>query len=199
MKILFFSGSPRKNGNIATIVNQIDNRLNDNYDTEVCYISDFIINGCQGCSHICQQNLTEPGCNQEDQVNILLDKIINADIIVYGSPLYGHSFPGQLKMFLDRHVALFKFIGGSDKSVDEMEIFSFIKGKPIVFIVSCQGPEENNTEIIQMQIDKFFESSLAKCIGKYIFPLCSPDVSVDTFSSDKIDLIVNDIKSHEIS
>ena len=41
---------------------------------------------------------------------------------------------------MDRHVALFKFVGGSDKAVDEMEIKSFIENRPVGLIVSCQGP-----------------------------------------------------------
>jgi len=95
---------------------------------------------------------------------------------------------------MDRHVSLFKFIGGSDKAFGEMEILSFIKDKSIGLIVSCQGPEEDNTELIKMQFDKFCESSLARCFGKYVFPWCSPDVINSNFSTDIIRNIVSDIE-----
>ena len=96
---------------------------------------------------------------------------------------------------MDRHVALFKFVGGSDKAVDEMEIKSFIENRPVGLIVSCQGPGENNTELVQMQFREFCESSLAFCLGTYIFPWCSPDVIGSQFSEDTLNQIVCDVEA----
>lgn len=193
MKVLFFSGSPRKNGNTAAIIEQVAEKVREHHIVEICYIADYQINGCKGCN-VCQRNLVATGCIQKDMAAMLLDKIIDADVVVYGTPLYGHSYSGQLKIFMDRHVALFKFVGGSENSVDEMEILSFIKDKPTALIVSCQGPMENNTELIQMQFKKFCESSLSHCFGTYIFPWCSPDVVCSHFSADIINRIVCDIE-----
>ena len=94
---------------------------------------------------------------------------------------------------MDRRVVLFKFEGGADKAVEEMEIQSFIAGKPVGLIVSCQGPEENNTELVKMQFDKFCESSLSRCFGKYVFPWCSPDVEEARLSQATLDIIVSDL------
>lgn len=113
--------------------------------------------------------MNEPGCVQHDDVEQILNKVMSADAVLYGTPLYGHSYSGQLKLLMDRHAALFKFVGGEDKAVDEMKIKSFIEKKPVGLIVSCQGPEENNTELVQMQFRKICESSLASCTGTYIF------------------------------
>ncbi len=192
MKVLFLCGSPRKKGNTANILNRIASRLTESYETEICYITDYHVNGCMGCN-ACQQVLDAPGCVQKDDMAGLLNKIISADAVIYATPLYGHSFSGQLKILMDRHVALFKFLSGHDKSVDEMEIFSFIKDKPVALVVSCQGPRENNTELVQMQFDKFCESSLSRCFGKYIFPWCSPEVSDTAFPSGEIERIAKDI------
>lgn len=141
------------------------------------------MNGCLGCNH-CQSVLDEPGCVQHDDVTRILNKVMAADVVLYGTPLYGHSYSGQLKLLMDRHVALFKFVGGEDKAVDEMEIKSFIEKKTVGLIVSCQGPEENNTELVQVQFRRFCESSLVSCVGTYIFPWCSPDVKGSQFSED---------------
>lgn len=101
-----------------------------------------------------------------------------------------------LKIFLDRHIPLFKFVSGKEKSVNEMEILSVIKDKPVGLIVSCQGPEEYNTERIKILFDKFCESSLAQCIGKYIFPFCSPDASQSDYDEKVIQQVLWDI--HQI-
>lgn len=192
MKILLLSGSPRKQGNTVRILRMIQKRLEDIAEAEICYLSDYNINGCLGCS-VCQNVMDKPGCVQKDDAHILLDKLIEADAILYGTPLYGHSYSGQLKVFMDRHVALFKFVAGADKAVDEMEIRSFIGGKPVGLVVSCQGPEEGNTELIKMQFDKFCESSLTTCFGKYVFPLCDPTTVRSDYSEDTIKEAVNDI------
>lgn len=141
--------------------------------------------------------MDKPGCVQQDDAHILLNKIISSDIVLYGTPLYGHSYTGQLKILMDRHVSLFKFVGGNDKSVEELEILSFIKDKPVGLAVSCQGPEEDNTELIKMQFDKFCAYSLARCFGKYVFPWCSPDVKDTDFSQAVLNQIIYDLEKQE--
>lgn len=192
-KILLLSGSPRKEGNTARILRMVQKRLEDITETEICYLADYNINGCLGCS-ACQKIMDKPGCAQKDEAYILLDKLIEADAVLYGTPLYGHSYSGQLKIFMDRHVAMFKFVAGADKAVDEMGIHSFIGGKPVGLLVSCQGPEKDNTELIKMQFDKFCESSLAVCFEKYVFPLCDPATVHSDYSEDTIKKAVDDIK-----
>lgn len=176
------------------IMQRVAEKLKANHHVEVCRIPDYQINGCLGCNH-CQSVLDKPGCVQKDDVTRLLEKVMGADVVLYGTPLYGHSYSGQLKLLMDRHVALFKFVGGLDKAVDEMEIKSLIQNKPMGLIVSCQGPKENNTELIQMQFRKFCESSLAFCLGTYIFPWCSPDMIDNQFSEDTLNQIVCDVKA----
>ena len=192
MKIISLLGSPKKQGNTAMILEKVSTKLKGMADFEIIHIADYKINGCLGCS-CCQQVLDKLGCIQKDDGEKLLHKLIDADIILYGTPLYGHSYSGQLKIFMDRHVALFKFVAGSDKSVNEMEIQSFIARKPVGLIVSCRGPEKYNTELIKAQFDKFCESSLTDCIGTYIFPWCDQTNKESNYSEKAIQKIVDDI------
>jgi hypothetical protein len=78
-----------------------------------------------------------------------------------------------------------------------MEIHSLINGKSVGLIVSCQGPEENNTELVKAQFDKFCESSLTCCLGKYVFPFCDPNLQQSDYSQDKIQQAVSDIQRVE--
>lgn len=192
MKVLFICGSPRKTGNTARIMKQTAAIIENRYETEICYINDYHFNGCIGCN-CCQQVLDQPGCTQNDDATLILERIINADVVLYGTPLYGHSYSGQLKLLLDRHVALFKFVDGADKAVEEMEIKSFIANKPVALIVLCQGPEENNAEIVKMQFDRFCDSALSRCFGKYIFPWCSPNTEESNLSRALIETLVHNI------
>lgn len=192
MKILAFMGSPRGNGNTARLLKRIQELAPKRCEVEILSLLDYEIRGCMGCTH-CQQDTEHFTCVQQDDVNRLLQKIREADAVLYGTPLYGHNYSGQMKIFLDRHTPLFKFVAGKDKAVDEMEILSAIENKPVGLLVSCQGPEEHNTELIQMLFDKFCESSLAKCVGKYVFPFCNPSAAESAYDEKTIQQVLADI------
>lgn len=192
--ILCFLGSPRLNGTTKALLDEIKLRLDSSINFEIINLVDYKINGCNGCN-LCQSNIQDFHCVQNDDGNMLLDKIVSADAIIYATPLYGHNYSGQMKMFLDRHVSLFKFVADLDKSVDEMQIVSFIENKPMILLVTCQGPEENNTELIQQLFDKFCQSSLSRPYGKYIFPFSGMVKLNDELYQNKIDKIISDLKS----
>lgn len=193
MKILAVMGSPRKNGNTARLLNLVRESMPKEDEMEIVTLVDYDIKGCIGCSR-CQTDTEHFACVQHDDANMLLKKIREADVVLYGTPLYGHNYSGQLKTFLDRHTPLFKFVAGKEKAVDEMEILSAIENKPVGLIVSCQGPEEYNTEIIKMLFDKFCESSLARCMGKYIFPLCSSQAGESVYDEKVMRRLLEDIQ-----
>lgn len=192
MKLLAFMGSPRKNGNTAELLNRIAKSAPENWDVEIIALADYTICGCTGCSH-CQMDTEHFSCVQQDDGNRILGKVMEADAVLYGTPLYGHNYSGQMKILLDRHTPLFKFVSGKEKAVDEMEILSAIEHKPVGLVVSCQGPEEYNTELIKLLFDKFCESSLAKCVGKYIFPFCGPNVEESQYREDTLHRVWKDI------
>lgn len=193
MKVLAFMGSPRANGNTARLLKDIQELAPKTAEVEIVSLFDYDIRGCTGCMH-CQQDTEHFTCVQQDDGNRLLQKIREADAVLYGTPLYGHNYSGQMKTFLDRHTPLFKFVDGKDKAVDEMEILSAIENKPVGLVVSCQGPEEYNTELIQMLFDKFCESSLAKCMGKYVFPFCNPDAARSAYDEKTMQRLFIDLQ-----
>ena len=192
MKLLAFMGSPRKNGNTAELLGLIEKAAPENWSVEIIDLTDYQIHGCTGCT-CCQQDTEHFTCVQRDDGNTLLKKVVEADAVLYGTPLYGHNYSGQMKILLDRHTPLFKFVSGQEKAVNEMEILSAIEKKPVGLVVSCQGPEEYNTELIKMLFDKFCESSLAECVGKYVFPFCGPEVKESRYGEDTLTQIWKDI------
>ena len=109
MLVLGLQGSPRKKGNTAKVLENIESLLGNRHEVERIDIISQDVRGCLGCTK-CQGSLNEPACAQKDDVPILLEKLLNADVIIYGTPLYGHSYSAQMKAFLDRHVAFFKII-----------------------------------------------------------------------------------------
>ena len=98
-KILMVSASPRKGGNSDTLLDAFGQGAADAGNTvEKIYCSDYQINYCQGCC-ACMETKK---CVQQDDMAGLLAKMIEADIIVLGTPVYFYCMCGQMKTFIDR-------------------------------------------------------------------------------------------------
>ncbi len=171
MNIVMISGSPRKAGNTNTVLEAFRKALAPRHDVYLYRLTDYTLHGCTGCS-ACQSTRETPGCVFDDDAGGLLEHLIAADVIFYGTPLYGHSYSGQLKLFMDRQVSLFKFIDGADQAVGDMTIHSLIAGKPTGLFVTCQGPESENTDLIKAQFDLFCQTALTHCVGPFVLPWC---------------------------
>ena len=72
-------------------------KINNN-KINIIDLKNIKLNFCKGCL-ACQ---TTKRCIQNDSMNSLLDEISNSDILVFSSPVYYYTVPGQLKTFLDR-------------------------------------------------------------------------------------------------
>jgi len=102
MKVLAINGSPRPNGNTATALRIALQELeSEGISTELVTIGQKVIRGCLACFR-CRE-LQEQRCAiGGDEVNALIPKMIEADGILLGSPVYYSGINGTLKSFLDR-------------------------------------------------------------------------------------------------
>ena len=103
MKILAISGSPRKNGNTVTILEEVLRGARDEKaDVELYSVSGKVIQPCDGCRS-CAATAT---CHVADDMQELYAKIVEADGIVFGTPIYFWGMTGQAKTIMDRTIAL---------------------------------------------------------------------------------------------
>ena len=99
MKILALSGSPRKNGNTDQYLNMVlEECAAAGAETELVRVFDLNIKGCYGCYGCVQAKQ----CVHQDDFQMVFDKIIEADVLVLGSPVYHGSISAELKAVLDR-------------------------------------------------------------------------------------------------
>jgi multimeric flavodoxin WrbA len=66
---------------------------------EKIFLRDKKINYCTGCG-ACQSNGGK--CVQKDDMAEVLDKMVNADVIVMATPVYFYTMNGQMKTVIDR-------------------------------------------------------------------------------------------------
>jgi multimeric flavodoxin WrbA len=113
MKIVGIGGSPRKNGNTDILLNEaISGTKRHDVNTEILYLRDFRISPCLGCF-----NCAEKGeCAIKDDMTFIKNKMIEADGIIFATPVYFWSMSGQMKVFLDRTISLrFPFLKLANK------------------------------------------------------------------------------------
>ena len=101
-KVLILSGSPRKDGNSDLLCNEfMKGAENAGNSVEKIRVSEKNIGYCRAC-YACKGTGT---CTIKDDMAEVLQKIIDADVIVLASPVYFYSIDAQLKALIDRTVA----------------------------------------------------------------------------------------------
>lgn len=125
--VLIISASPRKNGNSDILCDRfLDGAKVSGHNVEKIFISSKKINYCSGCG-VC--NSTHE-CVKNDDMADILDKMVNADVIVLATPVYFYSMNGQMKTFIDRTVSR----------------YTEISNKDFYFIMTAATPEKANLE-----------------------------------------------------
>ena len=107
MKVLVINGSPHVHGCTARALDEVIAALNaEGVETELMQIGSKKLSGCLACNY-CDKG---EGCVQKDIVNEAAEKLMKADGLLVGSPVYYASPNGTLISFLDR---LFYSLEGS--------------------------------------------------------------------------------------
>ena len=110
-KVLVLSASFRKHGNSDLLCDEfIKGAKEAGNEVEKIYLNDKHINFCKGCG-VC--NSTHK-CIQQDDMSEILDKMVNADVIVMATPIYFYAMNGQMKTLIDRTVPRYTEISNKD-------------------------------------------------------------------------------------
>lgn len=100
MKIVSLLGSPRTQGNSATIANRFtETAAKLGAETMTYELNRLAYQGCQGC-YACKRGLEE--CVIEDDLTQVLAAVREADCVVLASAVYFGQITAQLKGFVDR-------------------------------------------------------------------------------------------------
>ncbi len=98
-KVLIISASPRTGGNSDLLCDQFKKGAEEAGNTvEKVQLQKQKIGGCLAC-YGCRGTGV---CVQKDDMEELLDKMVEADVLVLATPVYFYSMDGQLKTMIDR-------------------------------------------------------------------------------------------------
>ena len=102
MKVVAFSGSARKDGNTAILVNAVFKELKKaGIKTELVQLAGKKIRGCIACMK-CFENQDKRCALKGDVINDCIEKMLEADGIILASPTYFTDVSAEMKALIDR-------------------------------------------------------------------------------------------------
>ena len=102
MKVVAFSASPRKNGNTEALTDEALRGAHEaGASVEKFRIQEMNIGYCIGCRRCKEVDFTKI-CAIEDDMNIVYNKMLEADAILITFPVYQWREPAQLAVLMDR-------------------------------------------------------------------------------------------------
>jgi len=106
MNILAICGAANKTRNTATMLKSaFDGAMSAPGATgEIVYLYDLNFRGCIGC-HSCKlrDESRFARCAMRDDLTPVLEKAIDADVLLIGSPMYFSDITGETRSFLERY------------------------------------------------------------------------------------------------
>ncbi len=178
MKVLLINGSPHAAGTTDAVLRVLAEELGkEGVETELFHIGTEPIRGCMACP-VCAKK-EKNRCRFEDSVNRALDRMEEADGVIFGTPVHYAAATGGLTSFMDRFfygqsglaykpaaaVAVARR-GGNIGAFDQMNRYFPISGMPVVpsqywNIVFGAKPEEIAQDEEGMQILRTLARNMA--------------------------------------
>lgn len=154
-KIVVITGSPRKGGNSFAMTDAFIQAAEGKGHTVTRFDAAFHeIGGCHACE-TCYR--TGKPCSFDDDFNKFAPAILEADAIVFTTPVYWYSIPGQIKNVIDR---LFCFVvGGKD-----------IAGKKCALITCCEEDDLTVMDGVRIPIERSAALMKWEMAGEVLIP-----------------------------
>jgi len=100
MKILALVGSPRREGNTDLLVEQIlRGSRTSGHTAEKLFLYDYTISLCVDCRN-CKKG--DYVCCVNDEMQKIYPRMEEADLIIFGTPLYWYGPSAKMKLLVDR-------------------------------------------------------------------------------------------------
>ncbi len=167
MKILILNASPKKNGNLAKILKALNlGFINKKLETEYIDLVDLKIADCLGCM-VCQ---TKGQCFIRDDIEKVEQGILNADILVLGTPTHWGNLSGIMLRTIER---LFGFL--ITEQIDRFPLPQKANHKKAILVTTCstRWPFDwvfNQSRAVFSRFKEICKYSGIKIIKKITYP-----------------------------
>lgn len=158
MRVLVVSASPREDGNSHLLAEAACAGAEAaGHDVEHVFLDEYVqrmLGNCRRCRTV------DGLCSLDDSYEqLLLDKMLPADGIIYAMPLYYYGMPARLKSVFDR-----LFCYTSNSAPQQERVVKDITGKAVGVLISCEETYVGATigVVTQFQeLTRYLEQNLA--------------------------------------
>ena len=150
MKLTVFNGSPKgKRGNTYVMVEAfLEGFREAGGEGEHVLLVEKKIKPCTACGTCWVKTPGE--CVQDDDMEALVPKILDSDILCFATPLYVDNVTGMMKDFMDRLIV----IGDPHWEMDENGECRHTRRHPkpskIMAIANCGYPEQSHFQVLRL-------------------------------------------------
>ena len=154
-KIVVITGSPRKNGNSFAMTDAFIQAAEAKGHTVTRFDAAMkAVGGCRACETCFS---TGKACTFDDDFNVIAPAILEADAIVFTTPVYWYSIPAQIKGVIDRIFSL--VVGGKD-----------IAGKECALITCCEEDDMSVMDGVRIPMERMCALNTWKMVGEVLIP-----------------------------
>jgi multimeric flavodoxin WrbA len=155
-RVLGIVGSPRKNGNTHILVSRIlEGAQAEGAIAETLLLGDLTIRECDGC-HACWKGKS---CSKQDDMKGIYAKIVESDVIVFGTPVYWYGPTALMKALIDRFVYF-----------NCPENRAKIRNKSAIIAVPLEDNNPHTADLVAAFFEKSLEYLEMKLVGQVIAP-----------------------------
>lgn len=177
MKVIAINGSPRKSWNTATLLEKaLEGVKSVGGDTELINLYDLNFKGCISCFACKRKGSKFIGhCAMKDDLTDVLEKILECDVLLLGSPIYFGNVTGEMRSFMER--LLFSNITYNARHA------TVFKGKVSTgFIYTMNVPEDMLKQLNYEEIFKGNQNLMKLLNGNSEFMLANDTYQFDDYS-----------------
>lgn len=164
MKITAINGSPKKDGKISKIVEEIIKGAEEKgHQCRIIYLKDLSIMDCQSCG-TCIENAQ---CINRDDIVKIEEAIKESDLLIFATPTHWANMSGYMVRMFERLVGFFIKV-----RKDGLPVLRNAKGKKVFFVTACSTPYPLNWLLKQSgstfsRLKEICKGSGMKVVGKF--------------------------------
>ncbi len=144
-KIVVITGSPRKNGNSFAMTDAFIKAAEEKGHGITRFDAAMMnVGGCHACE-TCYK--TGKACSFDDDFNMIAPAILEADAVVFTTPVYWYSIPAQIKGVIDK---LYSFcVAGKDIAEKECGLISCCEEEDLSVLDGVRIPVERSAALLK--------------------------------------------------
>ncbi len=166
MKTVIINASPRKNWNTAQLLKEAQRGASDRgAETEYVDLYDLQFTGCRSCLACKAKGAERCKCYWKDDLSPLIDRILNADALIIGTPIYFGEPTAQFRALLERLLfCVLSYDGEGSYYEGSLDIgVIYTMNAPEQYYESGMKPSLEKTEFVLGRLLKGNVRSYASC------------------------------------